>query len=232
MKKLNFLAFASFAFFSLCASDLSETALASTQALSIVQIGDPALRSASKELSRDEILSAEIQDLIEKMKVTMRAAPGVGLAAPQIGRNLQVAVIEDVNLCHLSPQELKERGRRPVSFHVIINPRIYIQEDSEFVEFFEGCLSVPELTGVVPRATSVRVECLNESAEPVVIEARGWHARILQHEIDHLNGKIFIDRALLSTMTTFENFNSRWRGKSVKEAVAALDLNSNTKESF
>lgn len=198
--------------------------------LDIVQVGDAVLRKPSKELSSDEILSAEIQNLIEVMKATMRAAPGVGLAAPQIGKDIQLAVIEDVDHSHLNAQQLMERNRYPVPFHVIINPRIYMEENGNKVEFFEGCLSVPDFVGVVSRAESVRVECLNEHAEPVVIHAKGWYARILQHEIDHLNGILYIDRVILPTLITEENYVKLWTGKSVKDIKDNLVFNERISE--
>lgn len=193
-----------------------------TPKLDIIQVGDPVLRKPARDLSHDEILSSEIQDLIEGMKITMRDAPGVGLAAPQVGKPIQLVVIEDADLSHLSPQQLAERNRYPVPFHVIINPRIFIEETTDKVEFFEGCLSIPTFVGIVPRAESVRVECLNERAEPIVIHAKGWYARILQHEIDHLNGTLYIDRAILSTVITEEGYNKFWKGKSIKEIKANL----------
>lgn len=193
----------------------------SSPGLPIVHAGDPVLRVQAKALSKEEILSPEIQALIEKMAVAMRAAEGVGLAAPQIGRSLQIAVIEDVHHAHLTREQLEERERRPVPFHVIINPRLYIEE-SETAEFFEVCLSVPEFIGMVPRAKAVRVECLNERAEPIVIEAEGWYARILQHEIDHLNGVLYIDRAHLPTVMTEENYLKIWKGHSPKEIASSL----------
>lgn len=189
--------------------------------LSVVQAGDPVLRISARELSREEILSPDIQNLIEEMKVTMRAAPGVGLAAPQIGKSIQLIVIEDMDHSQLTSEQLLERDRTKVPFHVVINPHLYI-EDTDAAEFFEGCLSVPELLGVVPRAKSVRVECLNERAEPVVIKATGWYARILQHEIDHLKGTLFIDRALLPTVTTSENYIKNWKSKSIQSVKADL----------
>ncbi|MBP9842197.1 MAG: peptide deformylase [Simkaniaceae bacterium] len=195
------------------------------QKLDIVQVGHPVLRQTARELSVEEILSPEIQDLIETMKATMRAAPGVGLAAPQIGKSLQLAVIEDMDHSHLNAQQLAERNRYPVPFHVIINPRIYIEESTDKPEFFEGCLSVPEFVGVVPRAESVRVECLNEQGKPVVIQAKGWYARILQHEIDHLNGTLYIDKAQLPTLMTAENYVKLHKDKSVKEIQSNLFLN-------
>ncbi len=187
--------------------------------LDIVHTGDPVLRQKARELSIEEILSPDIQNLIEEMKTTMRAAPGVGVAAPQIGRSIQLIVLEDVNHFHLTAEQLVERERYPVPYHVIINPRLILDE-TETVEFFEGCLSVPGYLAIVPRARSVRVDCLNERAEPVTIEAKGWYARILQHEIDHLGGTLYFDRALLPTLMTEENFVKRWKGKTIKETVS------------
>lgn len=183
----------------------------------IVQMGDPVLRQRARELSKEEILSPKIQQLIETMKVMIRGV-GVGLAAPQIGCSLQIAVIEDTKeFQKVIPTELlKLREREPVPFHVIINPKITIDE-SEYLEFFEGCLSVPNCMGVVPRARSVRVECLNEKAEPVIIEAKGWYARILQHEIDHLFGTLFLDHVLTKSLSTTENYEKYWRSQPIEE---------------
>ena len=192
------------------------------RSLDVVQLGEPVLRSRGRELSQEEILSPKIQKLIEMMKFTMRDTSGVGLAAPQIGEAIQLVVIEDMDQSHLTPQQIAERRRYPVPFHVIINPRIFIDKETVWKEFFEGCLSVPSVLGVVPRAESVRVECLNERAEPVTIHAEGWYARILQHEIDHLNGVLFIDRAILSTLTTVENYARLWKEKTVQEIKAEL----------
>jgi len=173
--------------------------------LKIVEVGDPVLRKRAKELSQEEILSSEIQNLIEEMTATMRAAPGVGLAAPQVGKSIRLVVIEDMEHSHLTNEQLIERNRTKVAFHVIINPVLYI-ETTDTAQFFEGCLSVPEFLAVVPRATSVRVECLNEKGEAVTIHAKGWYARILQHEIDHLDGYLHVDRCKLTTLTTEENY--------------------------
>ncbi|MES2274264.1 MAG: peptide deformylase [Chlamydiota bacterium] len=189
--------------------------------LDIVYTGDPVLRRPARELSVEEILSPEIQNLIEDMKVTMRAAPGVGLAAPQIGQGIQLVVIEDMDHTHLTAAQILERNRYKVPFHVVINPKIFVEE-TEMFEFFEACLSLPQFVGVIPRAKSVRVECLNEKGEPVVLRGTGWYARILQHEIDHLNGTLWIDRALLPTLMTEENYIKLWKGKSVKECLCDL----------
>lgn len=193
-----------------------------SQTANIVQLGDPALRMPARALSPEEIISPEIQDLINLMKITMRKAPGIGLAAPQIGKPLQLLVIEDVDHSHLTSEQLKERNRTPVAFHVIINPRLHINKNAGEAEFFEGCLSIPEFIGIVPRTTSVCVECLNERAEPIVIDAKGWYARILQHEIDHLNGILYIDRAILKTLMTEENYVKFWKNKSIHEIKSLI----------
>lgn len=193
------------------------------QQLQIVEIGDPVLREPARVLSKEEIKSPEIQVLIEKMIATLRAAPGVGLAAPQIGRNIQLIVIEDMDHSHLTAEQLKERERDPVPLHVLINPKLYI-EKGETTQFFEGCLSIPKLIGVVPRAKSVRVEYLNERGDVMTMNARGWYARILQHEIDHLHGILYIDRALPRTLMTEDNYVRLWKGKSIKEIVEAFGI--------
>ena len=107
--------------------------------LKIVNVGEPSLRAASKQLSKEQILSPSIQNLIEYMRETLRDAPGVGLAAPQVGESLQLAVIEDKLEYHklLTETELKERGRSAVPFHVIVNPVLELVTESSGT-FFEG----------------------------------------------------------------------------------------------
>ena len=192
-----------------------------------MQVGEPVLRKRARPLSVEEIKSAAIQRLIAEMRETMRQAPGVGLAAPQIGEPLRLAVIEDPKeFLDGAPEELlAERERRPVPFHVIINPEITV-EDPGPVTFFEGCLSLNDFTALVPRAAGVRVSCLNERAEPVVINARGWYARILQHEIDHLNGRIYIDRMHSRSFMGVENYSRHWADMAISEVCEALDLKS------
>src|SRR4030095_13800871 len=111
--------------------------------LKIVQAGDPVLRMQGRFFTNEEITSPSIQNLIELMRDTMREAPGVGLAAPQIGQSLQLAVIEDRSdySKDISSEQLAARQRSPVDFHVIINPKLTIVGESN-VDFFEGCLSV------------------------------------------------------------------------------------------
>jgi peptide deformylase len=191
--------------------------------LTIVQAGDPVLRKKGRTLSKEEILSPQIQQLIELMREAMRDAPGVGLAAPQIGESIQLAVIEDraEYLSDLSADQLERYQRTVIPFHVIINPKLTVVDDSSAV-FFEGCLSVTGFSAVVERALNVRVECLNERGEEVTIDAQGWYARILQHEIDHLNGILYIDRMKTRTLSTAENMFRFWRNKSIPKVLADL----------
>ena len=191
--------------------------------LPIVQIGDPVLRMPARPLSLDEIQSAAIQKLIADMRETMRAAPGVGLAAPQIGLPLQLAVIEDAPeyQANATPEELAERERAVVPFHCIINPVLTLEPGAD-LEFFEGCLSVEGWMALVPSAAAVRVEALDENGRDVRLAARGWHARILQHEIDHLHGTLCVDRMDPRTLSNHANYSKFWRGRAAAEVRLGL----------
>lgn len=182
--------------------------------LKIVAVGHPVLRQTARAIAPKEIRSPEVKELIEHMRETLRDAPGVGLAAPQVGQSLNLAVIEDRAEYHkaMTEAELKERERVAVEFHVLINPRIELLYDSQ-VSFFEGCLSLPGFMAEVPRSRSVRVTCLDHHGKPRVIEATGWYARILQHEIDHLQGKIYIDRMQSQTFSTLDNYQRHWKNR-------------------
>lgn len=191
----------------------------------IVQAGEPVLRRQARALRPNEIRSREIRDLIQQMKETMHAAPGVGLAAPQIGQGIQLAVIEDREeyIKDWTPEQLAERERKVVPFHVIINPKITLIGE-ERVEAFEGCLSLTDLMAITPRAKKVRVECQDEKGEARVIEASGWYARILQHEIDHLGGKMYVDRSYPRSLMTVENFTRHWKEMTTTEIKKALGV--------
>lgn len=192
--------------------------------MDIVQVGEPVLRAKAKFLERDEIRRPRIQELISAMRDSMRNAPGVGLAAPQIGVPLSLAVIEDrpEYTKDIPPEVLASRGRRPVPFHVIINPSLTLHQGPT-VEFFEGCLSLAGFTAIVPRSQEVRVECLDQHGEPQVIEASGWYARILQHEIDHLNGTLYIDRMLSRSFSSVANHTKHWKEKSIAEIRSVIE---------
>ena len=190
--------------------------------LKILQAGEPVLRESARLLTPHEIVGDDIQRLIRDMRETMHDAPGVGLAAPQVGQSLQLAVIEDREeyFKDALPAQLAERGRRAVPFHVIINPRVTLLGD-DHARFYEGCLSVEGFSAVVSRARRVRVEYLNERAESQSLEASGWYARILQHEIDHMRGALYIDRMETRTFTTIENWKRFCKDKPIAESFPA-----------
>jgi peptide deformylase len=191
--------------------------------LEIKSAGEPVLRQTSLILGRDEILSPALQQLIEQMRETMYKAPGVGLAAPQVGLGLRLAVIEDKPeyMKDIPPQTLADRDRKPVPFHVIVNPVLTL-ETAPDTDFFEGCLSLPGLMALVRRAVRVRVDCLDHRAEPQTIRASGWYARILQHEIDHLNGTLYIDRMHPRSLCTLDNYSKHWKERTIAEVKATL----------
>jgi len=194
--------------------------------IKIATVGEKVLRGEARPLTLEEIRSQRIRDLIEHMRETLSDALGVGLAAPQIGEPLQLVIIED-KAEYLPEVELKERERRPVPFQVLINPRIHLVSPPE-VTFFEGCLSLPGFTGVVPRARRALVEALDHHGQPVRIEAMGWYARILQHEIDHLLGTLYIDRMWSRSFSSLENYNRHWKSKTGAELRQAFENRSSS----
>lgn len=183
------------------------------------------LRQRARELTPEEIGGEATRQLIALMRDTMRDAPGVGLAAPQVGVGVRLVVIEDraEYQAGASAADLASRERAPVGFHVLINPRLVV-EDPTPTEFHEGCLSVNGLAALVSRARGVRVEALDEHGKPVTVSARGWYARILQHEVDHLDGTLYVDRMETRSLTTQENHRRHWLGKSTAQVRAALGL--------
>jgi len=193
--------------------------------LKIVQTGEPVLRQVARALTPEEIHHPAIQDLIAHMRDTMRDAPGVGLAAPQIGLGIQLAVIEDrpEYLTGIAPELLTDRERQPVPFMVLVNPTIVEYSDAA-VEFFEGCLSVAGFSALVKRSRRVAVEYLDERGQPQRVEASGCFARILQHEIDHLRGFLYIDRMETRSFSSLENIGRHWKDLPVEAVRAALRL--------
>jgi peptide deformylase len=191
--------------------------------LKIVSVGEAVLRQQARPLTVAEIRSPEIQQLIQHMRETVNDAPGVGLAAPQVGFPLQLAVIEDRQeyFAGLTAEQIAERERQPLPFHVIVNPVLRQQSAGE-VEFFEGCLSVPGFTAIVARSPQVRVQCLDETGAARVIEATGWYARILQHEIDHLHGTLYLDRMQGRTFCSLDIYARFWKNKTTAEVKAGL----------
>src|SRR5258708_14879749 len=158
--------------------------------LKIEQAGEPVLRQAARPLSVEEIQMPAMRELLAHMRETMRDAPGVGLAAPQVGLAIQLAVIEDraEYLAGIAPETLAERERSVVPFLALFNPHI-VSYSEDTADFFEGCLSVGGFSALVRRSRGVTVEYLDERAEPRRLEAAGWLARLLQHEIRHPGGR-------------------------------------------
>jgi peptide deformylase len=192
--------------------------------IKIACVGESVLRTNARPLTQEEIGSARILDLIAHMRETLSDAPGVGLAAPQVGEPLQLAIIEDKAKYQatFTEVELAERGRSPVPFHVLINPEIELLSSPD-TTFFEGCLSLPGFVGMVPRARTVLVKALDQFGEPIRIEAGGWYARILQHEIDHLRGTLYIDRMWSRSFCSLDNYNRHWKSKPTQNLVQEFD---------
>jgi peptide deformylase len=156
----------------------------------IVYLPNPILRKKAKPVNK---FDKDLQTLIDDMFETMREAPGVGLAAPQINLPMQLAVIEYAE--GEDDEDRPEDAPPPEKkMYVIINPEITKVSD-EKVLGIEGCLSIPGLVGEVERHQAIEVKALNRHGNPVKIKAEGWLARIFQHEIDHLNGVLFTDKA-------------------------------------
>lgn len=171
--------------------------------LQVARIGNPVLRRAAEELSREQVVSAAVQKLIEDMIETMKEYDGVGLAAVQIHESKQIAVLE--------VEDNPRYPRKPrVPLSVLINPKITpLSEEVE--EDWEGCLSIPDLRGKVPRYTSIRVEAWDRHGKDLNFVAADFHARVIQHEWDHLHGKVFLDRMRdLSTLSFLQEFVRYW----------------------
>ena len=191
----------------------------------IVQAGDPVLRQRAEPLAPALIQRASTQQLIELMRETMRDAPGVGLAAPQVGESVRLIVVEDrpEYLKDVPAERLAERERTPVPFHVLINPTL-TKRDPDTALFFEGCLSLRGFVALTPRARTVRVDGLNERGEPVSVTASGWYARILQHELDHLDGRLYVDRMAPRSLMTQANHARHWQELSIPDVCAGLGI--------
>jgi len=189
----------------------------------IVQAGAPVLRALAQDVPAERINTPEFQKLISHMVETMRAAPGVGLAAPQIGVPWRVLVLEDREelMASLTPAERAERERVAVPVRVFINPTLTpIGEDK--VTFFEGCLSVAGFAGLVERFHEVEVTGLDEHGQTQTWRVKGWPARILQHEVDHLGGTLYIDRMLTRSFGTLPQVKARFGGKPIAQVQQEL----------
>jgi peptide deformylase len=154
----------------------------------IVALPDPILRRKARPVTR---FDSTLQTLIDDMIETMRSAPGVGLAAPQVNVSERLIVVEYAE--HEDDEDTEEKPARK-KLYVMANPEI-IKASEETVPGVEGCLSVPGVVGEVERFSMIQVKGLNRHGKPMKVKVEGWLARIFQHEVDHLNGVVFPDRA-------------------------------------
>ncbi|MEU5520410.1 peptide deformylase [Streptomyces sp. NPDC047860] len=186
--------------------------------LPIVAAGDPVLRAGTEPYD-GQLGPALLARFVAALRVTMHAAPGVGLAAPQVGVGLRIAVIEDPALV---PQEVRmARGRVPQPFRVLVNP-VYEPVGTGRAAFFEGCLSVPGYQAVVARAAEVRLTGQDEHGRALDEVFTGWPARIVQHETDHLDGTLYLDRAELRSLSSDAAVAERWSQPTPDEAARHL----------
>ena len=166
--------------------------------LKVCHLGHPVLRMESRRVSPDSLARASTQKLIDDMLETMVEYSGVGLAAPQVHESLAIAVIESNG----------PRGTIPLT--VLVNPEVTVLDD-ELIEDWEGCLSIPDFRGRVPRCRKLRVDALDRKGKKIKITAEGFFARVIQHEFDHLMGKVYLDRMPdLKTLTHLPEFQRYW----------------------
>ena len=175
--------------------------------LKVARLGHPVLRQLARPVPVDAICSAEVQRLIDDMIETMREYDGAGLAANQVHTLRQVAVIE-----------LAGNPRYPdapdIPLTVLVNPVVTPLTD-DLEEGWEGCLSVPDMRGRVPRCTAVRLECYDRDAHRIALVAKDFFARVVQHETDHLNGIVYVDRMRdLSSLSYMAEWQKHWLGRS------------------
>lgn len=201
-----------------CLSSQVERLLELPLPLPIVQAGHPALRATARPYD-GELDDAVFTALIDAMRVTMHAAPGVGLAAPQLGLSLAIAVAEDAG----APDEsaLDARERFPLPFRVLVNPTYEpVGEDAVFA--YEGCLSISGWQAVVRRSRSVRLRGQDGDGQEVDEVLHGWPARIVAHETDHLHGTLYLDRAHTRSLSSTEQLARRWAGEAIPETAARV----------
>lgn len=174
----------------------------------IVKAGDPVLHEPAQDVPPGEIGSERIQKIIDEMVKVMRNAPGVGLAAPQIGIPLKIIVLEDTYeyISYAPKDETKAQDRHPFDLLVIINPKLK-KKGNKAALFFEGCLSIDGFRAVVERHLEVEVTGLDQNGKAIKVDASGWQARILQHEYDHLDGTLYVDKMVPRTFRTVENLD-------------------------
>jgi len=171
--------------------------------LKVARLGNPVLRRPAREVPAEVVGQTDFQRFIDDMVVTMREYQGVGLAAVQVHEPIQVAVLEVAD-------NARYPGKEAVPLSVLINPEIEPLGD-ETEDDWEGCLSIPEIRGQVPRYKRLRVTALDRDGNALDFVAEGFHARVIQHEVDHLRGHVYMDRMPdLTTLTYLTELARYW----------------------
>jgi peptide deformylase len=183
----------------------------------IVEVGHPVLRERAREVSAEELGSPEVQGLIDDMIETMRAANGAGLAANQVGETVRVAVVE------VRADNPRYPYKPAVPLTVIVNP-VVEPVDDDVEQINEGCLSVPNLRGEVPRHLNIRVRYTDREGKEHDEVRRGLTAGTFQHELDHLDGTLFVDRVTdPATFSTWDQFERFHRDEFVERALRIVE---------
>lgn len=186
----------------------------------IVQLGDPVLRAPAAAYD-DQLDASELAELLATMRQAMHNAPGVGLAAPQLGIPLRIAVIEDAAV---QPEEIARLRERPsLPYFAVINPT-YTPIGTDTASFYEGCLSFRDWQAVVERHRTVQLEFLTPDGLHATRQFTGWPARIVQHETDHLNGEIYIDKANTRSLVSSAAYSERWAQPGIELAQRSLNF--------
>ena len=185
--------------------------------LKVARMGHPVLRAKARPLEAAEIRSGEVQQLIDDMFETMAEYQGVGLAAPQIHESVRLFVAGIPARAAADEDEDEDDDRDEMPLIALINPEI-TPVGREVSEDWEGCLSIPEIRGRVPRARQIVAKGYDRNGKRVEIKASGFSARVLQHETDHLDGVLFFDRMKsFETLTYLEEFGRYWSRRNVPE---------------
>jgi peptide deformylase len=187
--------------------------------LKVARMGHPVLRARAKAIDPSDIKSATIQQLIEDMFQTMQEYNGVGLAAPQVHHSLRLFVAGFPPRPGDEDEDEDEEEDTNVPLMAIINPEITVIGE-DVVEDWEGCLSIPDIRGRVARAREIDVKAYDHRGRRITLRARGFTARVIQHETDHLDGVLFFDRMeSFETLTYLDEFGRYWntRDRDVRE---------------
>lgn len=185
--------------------------------LKIATLGEPILRVPARDLTVEELKSERWQRFIDDLIDTMHDADGAGLAAPQVFAGVRVAVIE------VKGNNPRYPYKPPIPLTVLVNPQITPVGD-ELFDNYEGCLSVPDLRGLVKRHARIRVQYLDRHGQPHDVEAAGVSAGTFQHECDHLDGKVFVDRVTdPTTLSTWKNWERHHKARFVEHILKVVE---------